>query len=128
MLPPSAWRTSASEWGYLPQVPDAFMKSPLYPDYVTLVENVKLAAEKVIAARRKDNLGGTADEAAVLLALKEVRRRTMKAMKEKVAAIAAFRPDPYHVQPTQRTPRLRCGVRCVQRCVPLFRLRAVPVQ
>ena len=82
-------------------------------EYVTLIQNVKLAAEKVVAARRRDALGVTADESILLARLKEGRKRTLKEIKERVTEIVNFKPDPCPVAPSMSTCACVTGiVRC----------------
>lgn len=99
MIEPADWLSSNPVWGALPALAPGARRHPEYGRFIEHVRAVKQAAERVIVARRKDNLGGTSDEAALLVAIKDARKKTMAALKEKTTKILTFQADSTPIAP-----------------------------
>lgn len=83
------------------------MKTPEVADeFMERVQALKTLAERVVIARRRDNLGGTPAEAALMQSIKDAKRKVLRVMKESVEKIQRFKPDPVPVSAAKRERRV----------------------
>ena len=66
---------------------------------------MKSSAEKVLAVRRRDNLGGTAAEATLLVNIKDKRKALLASAKANSAPILDYRMPTVHIPAALSTCR-----------------------
>jgi hypothetical protein len=110
-LEPRLLYSSHAAWNHVLKVP--IKRGKVNSELQQLLFDVKRAAERVIAIRRRDNVGGSPFEAAVLQRVKDARKRMLVKLKERVDALMAFKADPLPVSPALSTgldSLLRCKI------------------